>query len=332
MASVPAKSVPQLPDPFWRAPLVPVALAVTAGIILDRYAAIPVAVSLGLAAASLIAWGMARFGRNVGLALTYLALAGIALGAALHHSRRNQLAADDLSRFAPPDPLPVQVRGILDEEPHRIPAVSDPLRSMELPEHTTTVLRAPHLRDREEWTEVSGRVFLSATGALPELHVGDEVEVTGRLSQLFAPANPGEFDVAALLRDQGIHCRLEARKTPAGVARMRRGWTTSWGGWLAVLRDRGQHELARSLPPETAGLAQALLLGEGSPLSSADWQKYVRTGVIHVLAISGQHLVVLALFLWWALRAFAVRQRYRAGVVAVVLLSYALLTGGRPPR
>ncbi len=98
-----------------------------------------------------------------------------------------------------------------------------------------------------------------------------------------------------------------------------------------MLRYRGQRELARTLPPETAGLAQALLLGEGSPLTSADWLKYVRTGVIHVLAISGQHLVVLALFLWWTLRALGVRQRHGAGVVAVFLLLYALLTGGRPP-
>jgi len=98
-----------------------------------------------------------------------------------------------------------------------------------------------------------------------------------------------------------------------------------------VIRERGQRELASALPPETAGLAQALLLGEGSPLTSADWMKYVRTGVIHVLAISGQHLVVLALFLWWTLRAFGVRQRHGAAVVAVFLLAYALLTGGRPP-
>ncbi len=321
---------PSPADGFWQGPLVPAALAITAGIILDRYSALPLAVSLGLAAASLVAWGMAYFGGNSGLALTYLALAGVALGAALHHARQ-ETAADDLAELAPLDPLPVQVRGVIDEEPHRILGVSDPLRTMEAPEHTTTVLLATHMRDRDVWTAVSGRVLLVATGALPELHIGDEVEVTGRLSQLFGAGNPGEFDVRSLLNDQGIRCRIEARKTPSGVTRFRRGWTTSWGGWLAVVRERGQRELSRALPAETAGLAQALLLGEGSPLTAADWQKYVRTGVIHVLAISGQHLVVLALFLWWTLRAFGVRQRYGAGVVAVFLLLYALLTGGRPP-
>ena len=198
MPGVAPTSAPPPPDQldgFWRGPLVPAALAVTGGIVLDRYAAIPTAVSLGFVAASLVAWGMARLGRG-GLALTYLALAGIGLGAALHRARRVE-SVNDLSNLAPPDPLPVQVRGVLHEEPQRSPAVADPLRSMEQQEHTTTVLLATHLRDRDDWREVSGRVLLTATGALPELHVGDEVEVTGRLSQLFAPGNPGEFDVAA---------------------------------------------------------------------------------------------------------------------------------------
>ncbi len=28
-------------------------------------------------------------------------------------------------------------------------------------------------------------------------------------------------------------------------------------------------------------------------MTTSDWDKYIRTGVIHVLAISGQHLVIL---------------------------------------
>ena len=62
-----------------------------------------------------------------------------------------------------------------------------------------------------------------------------------------------------------------------------------------------------------------------------EWDKYIRTGVVHVLAISGQHLVILAGFLWFALPRLGVRQRHGAWIVAVVVLGYALLTGGRPP-
>ena len=42
----------------------------------------------------------------------------------------------------------------------------------------------------------------------------------------------------------------------------------------------------------------ALLLGDGSAMDRAEWDAYVRTGVVHALAISGQHLAILAGFLW----------------------------------
>jgi competence protein ComEC len=152
-----------------------------------------------------------------------------------------------------------------------------------------------------------------------------------RLVRSTPPGNPGEFDFADHLRDRGIRTVLTARKTPQAVTRLERGWPTSLQGWLAVIRGRGQRVLRETLPQQQEGLASALLLGEDASMSRAEWDKYIRTGVIHVLAISGQHLVILAGFLWFALPRLGVRQRHGAWIVALVVLGYALLTGGRPP-
>jgi hypothetical protein len=77
-----------LPRSVWRAPLVPAALAVTAGIVLDRYAPLPLLAGLAAAAVFLAAWCCTRAGGGTGLPLVYLALAGAAFGAAYHHYRR----------------------------------------------------------------------------------------------------------------------------------------------------------------------------------------------------------------------------------------------------
>ena len=66
----------------WQAPLVPIALAATAGIVLDRFQTVPVAVSLTVALAALVAWAMARLGSKRGLDVVYLGLCCLALGAA----------------------------------------------------------------------------------------------------------------------------------------------------------------------------------------------------------------------------------------------------------
>src|SRR5262249_51348736 len=180
------------------------------------------------------------------------------------------------------------------------------------------------------WVAVSGRVRLQVRGVLPELHTGDLLEVVGQLSAIAPPANPGEFDLGDYWLDQRIRARLVVREG-RGVTRLAPGWQSSPRAWPGVIRERGHEAIQRHLPEQLHGVAGALLLGEGAPMTNEAWQKYVRTGVIHVLAISGQHLVVLGWFLWVGLGLLGVRQRPAVVFVAAVLLGYALLTGGRPP-
>ncbi len=328
-------STAPLPPPvneIWRAPLVPVALAATAGILLDRAASVPFPVNLAAALVSLLAWLFARVGARPGLSLLYLLLAIVFLGAAYHHGWRDLYRPDDLGHFVAEQPRPARLRGILADEPAiSYQPINDPLRSMPRADPTQSILQVSELHDGTDWRPVSGRARLIVVGRLPDLHVGDEVEVSGRLRGPQGPANPGEFDHEAHLRDQRIRAVLVVTKDVDAVALRAQGWPRAFAGWLAVLRGWGQRQLQETLPPSTSGVATALLLGEGSTMTSADWDKYIRTGVIHVLAISGQHLVVLAVFLWFALRVAGVRRRQGAAFVGLFLLGYALLTGGRPP-
>jgi competence protein ComEC len=333
-AAGPAPAAPSalLTDNIWRAPLVPVALAATAGIVLDRYLTIPLPASLATAVACLIAWALMRVGQRPGLALVYLWAAVLGVAAAYHHVWRDVYPVDDIGEFTTIQARPARLRGSLAEEPTIAwqPA-NDPLRSMPRADPTLAVLQVTELHDGDDWRPVSGRVRLIVAAHLTGPHVGDELEVAGRLRAPQGPSNPGEFDYEGQLRDQRIRAVLLVSKSTDAVVGMAEAWPRSFNGWLAVLRGWGQRQLQTALPPDTSGVATALLLGEGSTMTLADWDKYIRTGVIHVLAISGQHLVVLALFLWWTLRLLNVRRRRGAWFVALFLLGYALLTGGRPP-
>jgi competence protein ComEC len=310
----------------------PVALAVTAGIVADRYGSIPLGVSLAAAIAALAAWALTRRSKHVGLPLVYLAVAAGALGAGYDQWHRDWYPPDDIGNFTAVEPRPTRLRGVLVEEPiinWQLP--QSPLQSIRRVDPTQAVVEVKQLRQQEGWCAVSGRAKLIVGGHLQRLHLGDELEVVGRLSAPHGPANPGESDYASVLRDQRIRAVVQVQKTPDGVRRLAEGWPRSVTGWLAVARGWGQRALQESVPAEQAGVASALLLGEGSTMTNEDWEKYIKTGVIHVLAISGQHLVVMAWFLWMVLRLLGVRRRKGALAVALFLLAYSLLTGGRPP-
>ena len=80
----------------WRAPLVPAALAFTAGVLLDRLGSVPLTGSLVAGFTLLAAFAAACAGRLPGLPLVYLALGCVGLGAAWHHYRRDTHRPDDI--------------------------------------------------------------------------------------------------------------------------------------------------------------------------------------------------------------------------------------------
>jgi competence protein ComEC len=315
----------------WIAPLVPVALAFTAGIVLDRQTPVPAHISLIALTACAILGGATALGGQKPLALLYLLGGVAALGAFEHHARREAPAQDDIALHAGDEPRPAALRGVLDGEPAFFRPPPGELRSFTALASTRFVVRVTAIRQSGAWADASGRVQVTAPGRLPEdFHTGDELELVGLLALAEPPANPGGFDYASRLQDQQISALMRVRHTADGVTRR------AVGGWslartLALVRAWGLEQIRDALPEGQVALAAALLLGDGSRLSEDDWERYQRSGVLHVLAISGQHLVVLAGFLWVVLRLLGVTRRRGAVLVALFVLAYALLTGGRPP-
>jgi competence protein ComEC len=111
--------------------------------------------------------------------------------------------------------------------------------------------------------------------------------------------------------------RFAPQFAPALALQEVRGWAD---GVISLRLCKSRHNLAR-----------ALLLGEEGAMDQEDWDRFQRTGVVHVLAVSGQHLVVLAGFLAVLLRVLHMPRRRVAVVVPFVLLGYSLLTGWQPP-
>lgn len=85
--------------------------------------------------------------------------------------------------------------------------------------------------------------------------------------------------------------------------------------------------LADRIGGEEGNLAAALLLGNRRMLSSDTVLAFRRTGVSHLLAISGLHLGILIGILEWFLRRFHLPRFLRAAVLIPLAVCYLALTG-----
>ncbi|MBX3189159.1 MAG: DNA internalization-related competence protein ComEC/Rec2 [Labilithrix sp.] len=89
------------------------------------------------------------------------------------------------------------------------------------------------------------------------------------------------------------------------------------------LRDRLRRRIVATFPAESAAMARALVLGEDD-LTASDQRAFRRSGLAHLLAVSGMHLVIVVAGTVAALRAILVRVTFLATRVDVFRVAAGL--------
>lgn len=118
----------------------------------------------------------------------------------------------------------------------------------------------------------------------PELHAGERWRLAVALERPRGLVNPHTFDYEAWL----LARRVGATGTiKAGELLIPAQGTGSW-------RDELRRRLLGVEAFGREGAISALVVGDGSGLSTADWRLLQDTGTVHLMVISGQHVALLA--------------------------------------
>ncbi|MEE8104671.1 MAG: ComEC/Rec2 family competence protein [Planctomycetota bacterium] len=173
-------------------------------------------------------------------------------------------------------------------------------------------------------------VIASWSGDAPmDAGCGARVLVFGQCREIRPPRNPGEADRRVRLARFGASLSLDARVsenvvvlTPASEGLRKHA---------EHLRRAGVARLRRVMPGSVAPLAAAILFGLRGGIDSDQHARFARSGTLHLLAISGFHLLLLAGILHHLLRAVGLGPRMAAGLVLAASVLYVPLTGGAPP-
>ena len=165
------------------------------------------------------------------------------------------------------------------------------------------------------------RIVLPVTAVNVEPRRGESWYVKGWIAR--QTEQPHRF-ATRMLWARGGHRVTSVEKTKGLFSRQ----VAFFGG----LSDRLAVRAGRGLGwcPTVAGLNRAILLGRRAELSQEIRETFVRAGTIHVFAISGLHVMLIALILSRAATAAGVSARFTGLVTAPLVLGYVLVTGARP--
>jgi competence protein ComEC len=217
----------------------------------------------------------------------------------------------------------------------RAPAAAPPAEPVELEGLVVTVPAATAGRLRFTLRARDG-ALLEVTSPPAEwpLAAGDRIRVPARLRRPPGPRNPGASDQASRLAAVGVALQAEGLLPPVRVA------PPSPLAWLERGRERFA-EAAGLLPEREAALVRAIGTGDRSALDAATNDSFARSGLAHVLAVSGLHLVVVAAGLERLLRAALLRvepiaarldaRRVAAALTLPAAIAYTVATGAGFP-
>ncbi|MFZ4574533.1 MAG: ComEC/Rec2 family competence protein [Phycisphaerales bacterium] len=295
--------------------------------------AVPLMAAVALVfAASTQRWGRAR------LLLTLAATLGAWGWASI---RWHERSGDDVAVLAGNSPRAIiTVEGMVTTPPRRTepPRGSFGAFARQEPAHRFE-LRVDRALREGGWSDATGGLWVRVAGPeTPRIAVGGRVRVTGVFAPVRGPRNPGEPDRRLTAAQSGMSGFLTTSDgSLLSHAEPARGMdaAVALGRSLSQqLKDRAGRVLdlaAGDSRGERRALLGALLLGEYDPAHEEVRDAFARTGLAHVLSISGFHIVILAAFLSWGVRLFGERGATQQAAVGAALIAYLALAAPSAP-
>ena len=191
---------------------------------------------------------------------------------------------------------------------------------------STFLLRATVLG---ETPRDAGLIRVRTVGETPGC--GDRVRIRGVAHSPRPPRNPAEFDQAKWSARQGIalELRCEAPQDAEIVARAE-GRAAVRAATDARVWIRGQLAAGISASPDEVALIESMVLGVNAETPAEMRDLFQKTGTLHLLAVSGLNVAMLAGIVLKLLKTFRIHRTPAVVLTILCLAGYALVTGLSP--
>ncbi|MBZ0178807.1 MAG: DNA internalization-related competence protein ComEC/Rec2 [Melioribacteraceae bacterium] len=158
------------------------------------------------------------------------------------------------------------------------------------------------------------------------LAIGNTVEIKGTISKGREERNPGEFDYNKYLKSIGVSGLINAYKS--SDLKILDDDQENFPNIIFSLRKSIDSKFKELYSNEAALLLRGLILADRSEIDYETREKFINSGVIHVLAVSGLHVGYIILIFLFVFGRMNIYLKYILTITG--LLFFVILTGSPP--
>jgi len=165
------------------------------------------------------------------------------------------------------------------------------------------------------------------TNLYPEYFYGDYLEIKGSLEQPLSTIN---FDYVAYLSAQGINATMNypeiiITEGAIGQSPLQTGIKN-----IYQFKQLCQEKIEAIWPMPSSAFISGLILGLKKEMPAELNQYFVRTGTVHILVVSGYHILIISSLLNSIFGYIFIPRPKKIYGIALVLFLFIIFTGGTP--
>ncbi len=190
------------------------------------------------------------------------------------------------------------------------------------------ILKTEKLKVDEIWLKACGKVLVKSLKK-NNFAYGDRLFLLGKLYRPFS-FSKGEFNYRNYLRHQNIYLILSLKKDSV-VKQLDKNVGNPVKSFAFRIRHKMRDVIVKHLSFFSAGILNAIILGERQNLPVYVRDTLVYSGTVHIIAISGLHLGIAAFIILLILKIIKIPRKPRYILAILLLIVYCMLTGANTP-
>jgi len=188
------------------------------------------------------------------------------------------------------------------------------------------IFKEPDIRDNSQKlkVKVQDSIVLVTTSRYPEYNYLDQIKITGKLE---TPSETEDFSYKNYLMKDGIYSVINFPKIELVSKKHNHNVFSYLYEKILFLKQKLRESIRNNFSPPESSILEGTILGDNGVMSQDLKNKLNITGLRHIIAVSGSHIVILSSIVMSLLLFLGLWRRQAFYFTLIIIFIYIILTG-----